>query len=107
MSNTSIGKGDPGSTSHARSNWLSSLNWQIDFYESSSKRLRVDDEFDWAWFERYQKGFIETAKSMVAKALRKSRIRIPGISQEWVNDNSTLLWGARQLLADELSKLLF
>ena len=104
MSNKLIDQGKAGS---ARSNWLSSLNWQIDFYEKSNKRKRVDDEFDWAWFERRQSGFIETAKFVVAKGLEKLHLRHGSVSQEWVNRNSAPLWGARELLQDELSKLLF
>ena len=104
MSNTLIARCDDGS---ARGNWLSSLNWQIDFYRKSNKKRRVDDEFAWAWLERHQNGFIETGKSVVAKALEKLHLRRGGVSQEWTNHNSGLLWEARNLLQDDLSKLLF
>ncbi len=97
------------SASAARSNWLSSLNWQFDFYQSSSRKNRVDPEFEWGWDEsRYPKGFKAIAKVALAKLLWRLRVRFPGgATQEWVNNNATLLWEARALLEDDLSKLLF
>lgn len=91
-----------------RSNWLSSLNWQFDFYQNSNRKKRVDSEFDWIWFGRH-KGFMGVAKRLFTEAFHRLRMRVPrgGVSQEWVNNNASLLWEARELLEDELSKLLF
>ena len=92
----------------ARGNWLSSLNWQFDFYQNSNRKKRVDSEFEWGWFERYPKGISRIAKHMLSKVLQRMPMRIPsGVSQEWVNKHATLLWEARELLEDGLSKLLF
>jgi FkbM family methyltransferase len=97
-----------GTSKIVRSNWLSSLNWQVDFYQNSNRKKRVDSEFDWAWFEHYPKGFRGGAERAFAKLLKKLHIKVSkGVSQEWVNNNSILLWEARELLDDELSKLLF
>lgn len=97
-----------GAALAARSNWLSSLNWQLDFYQKSGRKKRVDSEFDWKWYERYPKEFQVAFKLMLSKLARRLRLWTPiGVSQEWVNKNATLLWEARELLEDELSKLLF
>ncbi|MBF0582698.1 MAG: FkbM family methyltransferase [Magnetococcales bacterium] len=71
----------------ARSNWVSSLNWQIDFYKSSSKKVRVDSELDWAWFDRFDNDNNQ--------------------NQLWLNRNADLIFDARELLEDDLSKLMF
>lgn len=108
MTNEFANNRSMGAAFAARSNWLSSLNWQVDFYQNSSRKKRVDSEFEWAWLERYPKGFRGIAKLMLTKVLQRFRMRVPGgVSQEWVNNNATLLWEARELLEDDLSKLLF
>lgn len=108
MTNEFANNRNMGAAVAARSNWLSSFNWQVDFYQNSSRKKRVDSEFEWAWLERYPKGFRGIAKLMLTKVLQRFRMRVPGgVSQEWVNNNATLLWEARELLEDDLSKLLF
>jgi len=88
--------------------WLSSLNWQIDFYRRSNKRKRVDSEFDWEWLDRIsKKGICGIAKSMISETLRWFSIKNAGSIQEWLNANADLLWDARNLLEDDLSKLFF
>jgi FkbM family methyltransferase len=93
----------------ARSNWLSSLNWQVDFYLKASIKSRVDSEFDWPWLYQQQKnGLKNPAKALLSKALGRLHLRSPSkASQEWLNNNAAQLWEARELLEDEVSKLLF
>ncbi len=108
MTNKFTNNRSTGGVVAARSNWLSSLNWQCDFYQSSSRKKRKDSEFEWEWFESYPKGFGKSVKRMLSKVLQRLHLRVPGgISQEWVNKNAPLLWETRELLEDELSKLLF
>jgi FkbM family methyltransferase len=65
-------------------------------------------EFDWGWLERNQKSCMGIARLMFSKALQRFSLRkSDGIFQEWVNNNATVLWEARELLEDDLSKLLF
>lgn len=114
---------------NAYNNWLGSLNHQVDFYVRSNRKKRVDAEFNWAWFEKYQtsdlRGFIEYTgnavlrRSAIARRMLKTAIernaslrdKIGGgvlpYEQEWLNENATLLWSAREMLDDALSKLLF
>ena len=97
-------------TKSAYRNWLSSINWQVEFYQSINNNKRIDPEFDWIWFENNQKkGFKGIAKSIALNLLRILKIKTPNakLSQEWLNTNAILIWEARELLADELSKLLF
>lgn len=108
MSNTVSGNKNAGVVSTAYSNWLSNLNWQIDFYRDSSTRSRRDAEFEWEWFERYQKrGIRGAAKLMLTKLFRRMNLQASWDNQEWMNKNSALLWESREILEDELSKLLF
>lgn len=92
-----------------RMNWLSSINRQSDFYQKSSPKQRVDEEYDWEWLEHYQKkGYRRYARHLVGKLLKRLHMREPGAEfQKIVNNNAELLWEARELLSDELSKLLF
>ena len=91
-----------------RANWLSSLNWQIDFYQRSMSRKRLDMEFEWEWLEQRSKNFKATVKNALRKVLDRFYPRAPvEVNQEWINRNATLLWESRELLFDDLSKLLF
>jgi FkbM family methyltransferase len=93
----------------SRINWLSNINYQADFYQNSNRKKRVDAEYDWAWLERYHKqGYLMFAKLMLSRVLQRLNMRDPSAEfQKWVNNNSGLLWEARELLSDEISKLLF
>lgn len=99
----------------ARSNWLGSLNHQVEFYRHSAPKKRVDTEFPWAWLEGSHKRKIRNFTRNIAKeAIRRSRLlgtlvgrdNFPH-SQEWLNENSGSLWEARAMLEDDLSKLSF
>jgi len=37
----------------ASTNWLDSLNNQINFYKRTNERRRLDSEFDWSWLENF------------------------------------------------------
>lgn len=93
----------------ARNNWLSNLNWQADFYQNSNKKNRVDPEFEWVWLERSKKknSVKKVAKFIFGNAFRKIRKQGPSGYQNWFNSNANLLWETRELLEDDLSKLLF
>ncbi len=93
----------------ARDNWLSSLNWQMDFCQDSRERTRTDSEFEWKWLEQSKKqGLVATARSILAKVVKPPASGDTSlVTQEWVNKNVVSLWESRNLLADDLSKLLF
>ena len=93
----------------ARSNWLSHLNCQADFYNRFNSRKRVDPEFEWTWLAGIEKKslFRWLAKSTINYALRSLNKPIPWGYQNWLNKHADLLWDARELLEDDLSKLLF
>lgn len=91
-----------------RTNWLSSLNWQIDFYQRSMSRKRLDEEFEWEWLEQRSKNFKKIVKNGLRRVFDRLYPRTPvEVNQEWINRNATLLWESRELLFDDLSKLLF
>jgi FkbM family methyltransferase len=98
-----------GSAITSRNNWLSNLNWQADFYQNSNKKRRIDSEFEWGWLERSEKKFClrSIAKFLLAGVFRRMHKQIPWDYQSWLNNNANLLWEARELLEDDLSKLLF
>ncbi len=98
-----------GVGSSAAVNWLSSLNWQIDFYKKAKRQRRRDTEFDYAWFEgRYERGLRAAVRPIIRVIRRRLRGRgADDISQEWVNDHASSLWDTRALLEDALSRMLF
>jgi FkbM family methyltransferase len=94
--------------SASRTNWVSSLNWQIDFYSHARRQQRVDSEFDYRWFEGRQnriRAAVTRAARSVLQPLRRERADPE--CQQWVNANAAQLWETRGLLEDELSRLLF
>ncbi len=99
----------------ARSNWLGSLNHQVDFYKHSAKKKRTDAEFEWAWLESSQKPKMrDVARSLAKNALKQVPMLNARLgrgaqpySQEWLNENAGQLWDARNMLEDDLSKHLF
>lgn len=94
----------------AHKNWLSSINWQVEFHQNSNKKKRLDSEFEWTWFEHHQKRGLRGITKFIATSLFSAlKIKTPQeiISQEWLNTHALLIWEARELLEDELSKLLF
>jgi FkbM family methyltransferase len=103
-------KKEPQKKLHAttpRDNWLSSMNWQIDFYKEASKKQRADREFAWTWYEEMRRpGFRTMAKSLLSRTLNGNPSQ-PGFSQEWLASHAAELWESRILLEDELSRLLF
>jgi len=91
-------------------NWLESMNFQVDFYKKSFKKQRVDKEFDWAWYNS-QLSWKEKLYPYVGPVLnfirRKPKPQMLPFTKQWLNAKSEQLWASRQLLDDELSKLLF
>lgn len=97
----------------AEDNWLESIRQQSDFHLQNARRSRSDAEFDWSWYSDWQLGFGSPARLLAKRALRRLPLRTRWnksslyYSTEWIRRNAHLLWGARQQLADDLSKLLF
>jgi FkbM family methyltransferase len=93
--------------SNAQGNWLNSMTWQADFYHRAGPTRRKDPEFEWHTYERMQQGTVSLrrlVKSLLRTAgLRQSR----SLSPEWMYENASLLWNTREILADDLSRLLF
>lgn len=89
-------------------NWLNSMTWQADFYGRSCAVRREDAEFAWGPFMRSPAGrFLET-KRFAKGILRKLGLdRGTALSIQWLHEHADELWGTRNLLADDLSKLLF
>ena len=92
-------------------NWVESLNNQIDFYEKSSNRSRIDNDFDWKWWFKAE-GIRGWAKRTVPFIYKYLRI-INGLrgthsySKLWFNNNATALFETREALEDDLSKIIF
>lgn len=83
-------------------NWLNYMNSQIGFYKNKNFTKRTDDEYDWAWYYSIlQKNGLARLKNVI-KTITKYT---PG--QDWFNERSELLFGTRQILEDEYSKLQF
>ena len=88
-------------------NWLDSMNWQLDFYQKSFRKNRVDNEFDWVWYNSqigWKEKLLPFARLVVNLFRRQSTAPY---KRQWFNKNSKLLWNSRQILCDQLSKLLF
>ncbi len=122
MSTTSsaIASHRPGIAGGPRSNWISSLLRQVAFYRGAPKRERNDPDFEWRWFAEMQQPPPRPAPAVIlkdaAKRVVRTALRMPAAavatepdpsSPEWLEANAGSLWEARQMLADDLSKLLF
>jgi len=84
-------------------NWLDSMDWQLDFYQKSFGKNRVDNETDWVWLNS-QKGWKEKLTLFAGSVA--NLFRVPH-KRRWFDENSKLLWNSREILCDQLSKLLF
>lgn len=94
--------------STAFTNWSNSMAWEAGFYGRAIQRRRKDPEFDWKGFDRSPSGRFFTARRMIKKYLYNAGLRKRrSVSIDWMQENATLLWETRCMLADELSKLLF
>ena len=92
-------------------NWLNDLNDQIQFYDRAWERRRTDGEFDWNWYYSrvgLKSKVIQHLRPFVRPILNKLRKRtaVP-YTKEWLKQRAALIWGARELLDDELSMLIF
>jgi FkbM family methyltransferase len=85
------------------------MNWQLDFYKKSFSKSRVDGEFDWVWLNSIEGWRVKLRRHLtpLIDLVRFIRGRIIPFTQQWLNDNSELLWNSRQMLEDELSRILF
>lgn len=92
-------------------NWRDFMGWQLDFYDRSSNKRRVDGEYDWAWNDS-QKKWHEKLIEKIKEPIRPWYVSIfnPPVvpfTKRWFNERFEQLWNSRQILNDELSKLLF
>jgi FkbM family methyltransferase len=78
-----------------RTEWLDSVCAQVAFEASAPMRPRCDSYFNWPHFT-----------SQRAKAALAPEAREP-FSREWLMDHQELLWEARQMLHDGVSRLLY
>ena len=92
----------------AKQTWTDSLQQQIEFYLRSRGRARKDAEFEWKWYEsNRQETLLGVARHHAHRVLTAVGLRRSQFSYHWFQSNSGHLWEARQLLEDDLSKLLF
>ena len=87
-------------------NWLDYMNSQLAFYKKGFRKNRVDKDFDWIWLDS-RKDWKDKISPMVKSLVSIVRPRAVESEYQWLNENSELLYGARQILKDELSKHLF
>ena len=92
-------------------NWIESIIHQIDFYKKGCSKNRIDNEFDWTWWksiEGYHEKILRKFPTLYSWARTLSGSKHSRIySKQWLIEKSDLLWSSRQLLEDDLSKLLF
>jgi FkbM family methyltransferase len=94
----------------SNSNWINSINRQIDFYQRASPRRRTDPGFPWALVDPKTRSPFQIINDRAKQALRKLGLRRKRPEKsplEWLNGHAEPLWESRSLLNDELSKLLF
>ena len=90
-------------------NWLESINHQVDFYKKGFSKNRLDGEFDWAWWKSIEgyRGKLRRHLSPFVSLVQLIRGNTIPFTKKWLNEKSELLWNARQMLDDDLSRLLF
>ncbi len=92
----------------AQENWVNSLDAQIEFHTRAGEQRRKDNDFDWSWCEGATQTFVGRARHAVGKAARAIGVLpMATFSRAWFRLNSEVLWEARCLLEDELSRRLF
>lgn len=95
-------------TTSARTNWLNSLYHQADFHRRTGSARRKDGEFEWSVYESSMSGRLIEARRWTKQFLHRLGLRArPPISMDWFHAHGNALWDTRQLLADDLSRLLF
>lgn len=90
--------------------WLASMMWQVDFYQRSGRTRRVDPEFEWAPYERTRNGpfgLLRIARGVLCRLGLQSILTSRALTTSWLKDNAYLLWQTREILADDLSRMLF
>lgn len=91
-----------------RINWLDSMTWQVEFYLRTGTAQRKDPEFEWRPYERSPGVRLLQMRRLVRHvAWRLGLHGVPPMSIDWLRENASLLWDARAMLADDLSRLLF
>jgi FkbM family methyltransferase len=98
--------------------WIGSINSEIEFYQKTNPKKRVDSEFDWNWFDKNRNWSLRSATISMLKALqldtavKKAILKmenreIAPTYHEWLNKNTAPIWESRSMLDDDLSKVLF
>jgi FkbM family methyltransferase len=92
----------------ARQNWADGLDSRIDFELRARERPRKDHDFEWSWCEGKTRTLLGRARHVVGTAARAAGLLPAGqYSRDWYRRHGDLLWEARCLLDDDVSKLLF
>ncbi len=91
-----------------RNNWIASLTGQIHFYEHRSGGKRSDPEFEWDTLERSFAQRHPRLRALVRSFKKMSGLHVTEhLSTDWLHDHADLLYDARCMLDDDLSRLLF
>lgn len=90
-----------------RRHWLDSMTWQVDFYRRAGQTRRKDPEYEWRVFERMRRRLPGPRRIAKAMLRRMGLSRQTPLSPAWLQENASPLWDTREILADDLSRLLF
>lgn len=87
-------------------NWALSMNSQIDFYNQSNRRTRVDDDLDWAWYYAIMplKRKIGLYLRPLLQTIYRKKYLTLEFKKNWFVKNSEPLWQVRSTFNDDLSK---
>jgi FkbM family methyltransferase len=90
------------------SNWLDSMSAEASFYQRGHQRRRRDKEMDWIRFDQSGSGRYFLLRRFAKKLLYRAgmNVKLP-LSIDWMLAHAPELWATREMLADDLSKILF
>ena len=87
-------------------NWATAMNSQIDFYENSIRKTRVDNDLDWDWYYSimtWRRKIRRYIKPLLNIIYRKKYTNLT-FTKNWFNKMSGELWRARNMFYDDLSR---
>ena len=87
-------------------NWTKAMSSQIDFYDQSNRKTRVDDEIDWGWYYSMmplRKKLSLHLRPLLQVIYRKKYLGLD-FKKNWFINSATELWKTRSCFHDNLSR---
>ncbi len=90
-------------------NWAKAMSFEIDFYDRSNRKTRVDTELNWEWYYSMMtlKRRVGLYLKPILSVLYKKKYQTLDFKKYWFTNNAKNLWAVRSSFHDELSRKQF